>query len=424
MTYEEALRYIAELAPRGWRLGLDRMQEFAIRAGLEGALGEPSGPQFLHVAGTNGKGTVTAMLQSMLVESGHRTGAFFSPFVYDPRERVQLGRSLISREALADLTTRLAPVAEGMVDTPFEGPTEFEFKTALGFKAWQEAACEWVALEVGLGGRLDATNIITSRCAGIVSIGMDHMAILGDTEAKIATEKAGIIKPGVPLVLGEVSEEARAAILGIAAEREAPVWQVGQEVRYEGTLERLRVTTPKATYTDLQCPDLGEMAPHNLAVAIAMMDAGGATVSPEAIARGAERTAVPGRLERREARGRRWLLDGAHNPPSARLLRRALARIAPGGVTLVTGMVRGHEPADFYRELFGCGETAHVVPIDFHRAQPPEDLAPVLREGFARVVAHPTLSEGLDAAVETTPADGLILVTGSFYLVGEVGRSL
>src|SRR5205085_4767330 len=128
------------------------MQAFVERAGLTDALGAPGGPQFIHVAGTNGKGSVTAYLQSILSEAGYRTGAFFSPFVYDPRERVQFGREHISKQDLARLTEELIPIAESFSDTDFGGITEFEFKTALGFLYWKQRQCDWVALEVGLGG--------------------------------------------------------------------------------------------------------------------------------------------------------------------------------------------------------------------------------------------------------------------------------
>ncbi|MBC8064854.1 MAG: bifunctional folylpolyglutamate synthase/dihydrofolate synthase, partial [Chlorobia bacterium] len=230
MTYEKALAYIASLETRGWRLGLDRMQEFANRLGLPGSLGEVGGPQFIHVAGTNGKGSVTAYLQSMLIESGYSTGSFFSPFVYDPRERVQIGRRLIPKSIFALLTEWIRPFGESLTETKFEGVTEFEFKTAMGFQFWKEMEAEWVALEVGLGGRLDSTNIVTPRCSVIVSIGKDHTHILGDTYHQIAEEKAGIIKPGVSVIVGEMPEEALLTILKIAQERGSEAWVFGREI--------------------------------------------------------------------------------------------------------------------------------------------------------------------------------------------------
>lgn len=217
MTYDESLAWIAGLQGRGWRLGLDRMRAFVRAAGLEDVLGGPESPiQYLHVAGTNGKGSVTAYLQSMLVAQGYKTGGYFSPYVVDPRERIQIGGELISRDEFASVATELREVAERFDQTEQGGITEFEFKTAMGFLAWKRAGVEVVALEVGLGGRLDATNVVTPKACAIVSISLDHTSILGNTEAEIAGEKAGILKPGVTGVLGTVNKEAEAAIKEVA----------------------------------------------------------------------------------------------------------------------------------------------------------------------------------------------------------------
>ena len=151
--YEQAMAYIAELAPRGWRLGLDRMEEFI---NLSGSLNQniTQKPKFIHIAGTNGKGSTTAMVQSCLVEQGYATGAFYSPYVVEPRERIQFGRDMISEEELSKIWEYLAPISEKLNDSEFGGVTEFEFKTAIGFEYWKRKPCDFVALEVGLGGRL------------------------------------------------------------------------------------------------------------------------------------------------------------------------------------------------------------------------------------------------------------------------------
>lgn len=419
VTYEEALAYIASLAPRGWRLGLDRMQAFAERAGLTDALGAGGGPQYLHVAGTNGKGSVTAYLQSLMVEGGFRTGAFFSPFVYTPRERVQLGRELISKADLARLTDSLRPIAESFSDTPFGGITEFEFKTALGFQYWKEKACEWVALEVGLGGRLDATNVVTPRASAIVSIGLDHTSILGHTVEEIAYEKAGVIKPGVPVVVGEVAPSVDAVIQRCADEISSPVWRLGRDVVWkEG-----RVSTPAATYSGLMPGIPGAMQEHNLALAVGTMNAAGLTPTEGQARRGAQLAYAPGRFEQVSYRGTTVLLDGAHNPAAAKVLMDGLERVLGSGeqVTLVTNMVAGHDPADFYREIAPVVSSAHVVPIDFHRALPVEETGAAIRPLVPKVSTYERLGDGLDAAVDEGRT---VLVTGSFYLVGEVGKAL
>lgn len=423
MTYEEALAYIASLETRGWRLGLDRMQEFARRLSLEGSLGEPGGPQFIHVAGTNGKGSVTAYLQSMLIESGYSTGAFFSPFVYSPRERIQIGRRLIPKKIFALLTQWIRPFGDSLAETKYEGVTEFEFKTAMGFQFWKEIEAEWVALEVGLGGRLDSTNIVTPRCSVIVSIGKDHTHILGDQYAQIAEEKAGIIKPGVPVIVGEMPEEARDKVLEIARARGSEAWVFGQHIKLE---DGYTVTTPKGRHEELSPGISGSMQPHNMALAVAAMDAAEATRTLGGLQRGARDAAIPGRMQRVRAEGREWLLDGAHNRESAKVLADSMRQAgdADRKVVMISGMVKGHDAASLYEELREVAKTVIFTPIDFHRAVSPEDLLVDVGSLFPTSLAAKSVDEAIQLALAQTGPSDLILVSGSFYLVGEVGRTL
>lgn len=418
MTYQDALDYIASLAPRGWRLGLDRMQAFCDAAGLTPALGAPGGPRFIHVAGTNGKGSTTAYLQSLMVEAGHRTGAFFSPYVVDPRERVQLGRELISREELAEIVEELRPVAEAFTETPFGGITEFEFKTAVGFRCWQRHACDWVAVEVGLGGRLDATNVVTPAAGIVVSIGLDHTNLLGETLEKIAYEKAGIVKPGVPIVIGEMAPEPRDVIEAVAREVGAPVLRFGEDIFWnDGT-----VVTPNRRIEGIRTGIVGEKQGQNFALALAAAEAAGLQLDDDAVRRAAALAYVPGRFEVKEVAGQTFVFDGAHNADSARVLRATLDRQFPGvPITLLTNMIQGHDLESFYAPLADRVGAAHVVPISFHRARPVEETAELLQRMLPRVACHPTIAEGLASA---RAEGGLVLVTGSFYLVGEVVSAL
>jgi dihydrofolate synthase/folylpolyglutamate synthase len=229
LTFDEALARIDALEPRGWRLGLDRMRAFCDHAALAHWI-KGDAPQFIHVAGTNGKGSTTAFVERLLREAGFRTGAFFSPFVKEYRERIQVNGELITEADLTLFTGRLLQQADTFEDSEFGGITKFEFEAALGFLVWGEKRCDWVALEVGLGGRLDATNVFLPKCSIIVSIGLDHVAILGGSLPEIAREKAGIIKPLVPVIIGEMAEEASEVIEAKAAEMGAPVWRFGQEI--------------------------------------------------------------------------------------------------------------------------------------------------------------------------------------------------
>lgn len=419
MTFDEAVAAISSLSSRGWRLGLDRMQEFLRRAGLDRGLGGDHPPRYIHVAGTNGKGSVTAFLQSLLVEQGWQTGAAYSPYVYDVRERVQIGRNLIDRETFARLTARLWSAAESLEATELGGPTEFEFKTALGFAAWQETDCDWVALEVGLGGRLDATNVIDPACSVIVSIGMDHAEILGDTLGAIAREKAGILKPGRPAVVGCLPEEALDAVRAQAREVGSRLFVLGEDFACVEDADSFSVELPDGRYEGLRSGLAGRIQPHNAAVGIAALWASGAVRDPSRVTAGIEKAWLPGRMERRRARGVDWLLDGAHNPDAAR----ELARSVEGPVVLLTGMVTGHEVKGFYERLAPLASEVHVAPIDFHRARDPFELAAAIDDLFPPVHAYADLATAVEAAARASEGR-MVLVTGSFYLVGEVGRLL
>lgn len=406
-------------------MGLDRMQELLSRAHLESVVGSPEGPQFIHVTGTNGKGSVTAYLQSMLVEQGYRTGAFFSPFVYDPRERVQFGREMISEADLARLTAELIPAAESLSETEFGGTTEFEFKTALGFRYWALKNAEWVALEVGLGGRLDATNVVKPKASVIVSISLDHTNVLGDTIEAIAHEKAGIIKNSVPVMVGEVPRTALEVIERAAAEHSAPIWRFGREITLSHKSSGFSVSTPYGTVEGLVPGLLGVKQPHNMSLALAALQAAGAYRDSSKIGAGTRETKLPGRFERTNVNGLEVLLDGAHNPGAASVLRENLDQYYPGRhIILLTGMVAGHDPVHYYEKLKGLPSSVHIVPIEFHRALSPKDLAQSVQDLFARVHVHESLTEGLDAAVREALPNSLLVITGSFYLVGEAGAAL
>ena len=421
MNYEEALAYIASLQTRGWRLGLDRMEELVRRAGLSDFLGLEGKPRFIHVAGTNGKGSVTAYLQSMMRETGYRTGGFFSPFVYDIRERIQWDTLPISVEDFTKHSARLMPIAESLTDTDFGAVTEFEFKTAMGLAFWKEKKAEWVALEVGLGGRLDATNVVTPACSVIVSIGLDHTNILGETLAEIAFEKAGVLKHGVPAVVGALPVEAMEVVEQRAGELNCDLWRLGREFEIVKSEHGCSIRTPARTHDHLVSPLPGNHQVHNMAVAVAAMDAAKATLNSEAISNGLRKVFLPGRFERRTLHGIPILLDGAHNAESMRALVETIKSELPETKFLALfGMVEGHEPGPVVKSVEEVADETYIAPIDFRRTCDPNELAKHFRK-TTRVFG--SSQEAVEAALQE--ANGrTILVTGSFYLVGEVGRYL
>ena len=425
--YEQAMAYIAELAPRGWRLGLDSMEEFI---NLSGSLNQniTQKPKFIHIAGTNGKGSTTAMVQSCLVEQGYATGAFYSPYVVEPRERIQFGRDMISEEELSKIWEYLAPISEKLNDSEFGGVTEFEFKTAIGFEYWKRKSCDFVALEVGLGGRLDATNIVKPSSCAIVSIGWDHMHILGDTLGKIAYEKAGILKQGVPAVIGKMDDEPLNAIRDYAQEIGAPLWVVGKEVTYVSEGAGVQIHTPTSSINVV--PSLfGEIQHHNAAVAYAALELAGAVKDIAGVQRGFETATIPGRFQRVLVNSTEWLLDGAHNIDSAVVFRQMLEQNQKPVGFCITSMVYGHESLPFYKQLVDLVDEFVVVPIDFHRAKKVNDLASEISVLGKPVSKFKSLQEGINYVIgktshETSFDEKSVLITGSFYLVGESLRAL
>lgn len=407
--YQSAVAALSHMQLRGWRLGLDRMQAFCE------SLGVPNGgtAKFLHVAGTNGKGSTTAMIQKALVEQGVRTGGYFSPYVYTLRERVQLNCENISQ---ADFARLMVPIVEGadeFLDSRFGGPTEFEAKTALGFLYWQEKQCEAVALEVGLGGRLDATNIIDPAVSVIVTIGFDHMHLLGNTLELIAIEKAGIIKPGRPVVVGALEPSALEAVLTVAREKGSPVWRYGNEIQVDGTT----VFTPGRTYTKVEPSLLGPHQKHNAALALAAVEAAGFDRDPVAMVRGISTTELPGRMEVRVQNGQTIVLDGAHNPQAAESLVATLREIYPGVKwDVVTGMLNGHDPAPFYEVLRPVVRRFLVTPLADPRTRDANELAATLQGMGFNAVAFGAVGE---AWAEVSHSEH-VLGTGSFYLLGCV----
>ena len=422
VDYQKAQEYIASLAQRGWRLGLDRMSEFANRADLSGSLGDGDSPKFIHVAGTNGKGSVTAMIQSCLAEQGFRTGAFFSPFVVDTRERIQFDRDMITETDLAKIATKLMPIGESLSDTDFGGVTEFEFKAAMGFEYWKQKKCEWVSLEVGLGGRLDATNIVSPAASAIVSISYDHTSILGSTLKEIAHEKAGIIKPGKPVVVGQMPPEALKEIERVASELSSPIWRIGKEIQWEKIRIGVNIATPYTTIT-VEPSLFGDIQLHNAAVAFSVMQLAGALKKNDKVREGFSRAYLPGRFQMVAHGGHTYLLDGAHNPDSANVLAKLLQQAGIKPRICITGMLNGHSAQEFYGQIRDMVEEFYVAPIDFHRSMNPTDLSQDLKSMGISVTSFGSVRSALEAAQEAKQTEP-ILVCGSFYLVGEVMRLL
>ncbi len=406
---EVAARLIARRA-EGTRFGIDRMRLLAA------ALGHPERiVPCLHVAGTNGKGSVSAMLDSILRAAGWRTGLYTSPHLVHLGERVQVDRHPLTAEEIGAYVAELDPIVArlGAADAA-DTPAFFELMTAMAFLQFARKACDVSVIEVGLGGRLDATNVVTPEVAVITSIAMDHCEILGDTLGRIAAEKAGIIKPGRPLVVGRVPAEAEEVIARLAAERGAPVRWVrrvyGEEL----------AAYPR---TSLE----GDYQRWNAATATLAAEALDARwrISPSVIRAGLAAVDWPGRWQRTRAGGRLVILDSSHNPEGAAVLSSNLAQLVaetgqrPLVITGILGTVRARPL------LAAIAEHAAeivLVPPDQPRACSVEELRALIPAAFTGPVRG-----GRVAALFPEPGcctagapDGVVVVTGSLYLLGEV----
>lgn len=415
MTYEGALDYVSSLQHRGWRLGLDRMER------LVADLGSPHiGPRFFHVAGTNGKGSVTSFIQSILTEMDVNVGGYFSPYVYDFRERIQHRRRWIEKEAFARLTEAAVPAARALEETELGGPTEFEFKTAVGFLYWREKACEAVALEVGLGGRLDATNVVHPAVSILTRIALDHQEHLGDTIPAIAREKAGIIKPGAPVISATGDPEATAVVREVADRFGCPVLELGSGFE---PLERDGAWTIRLGNVELR--DVlpmaaGRIAATNAAVAVAALDVAGYRPTPDQIRAGLANGMPPGRMERLGT-APPIVLDGAHNLDAIRAVIKEVSAAGPLGA-VVWSAATGHNAGQVLQTLAELRVSVIAVPMSHPRALGREEVAELART--AGVDFAESVAEGIAIALRTAKKSEQILVTGSFYLLAEAKKAI
>jgi dihydrofolate synthase/folylpolyglutamate synthase len=433
---DDPLAYLFSLEQFGIKFGLDNI------SALTAALGHPERSfRSIHIAGTNGKGSVTAMLDAALRSAGHRTGRYTSPHLVDLSERFVIDGRPIERPAMLAAIARVGDVstqlqADGILHAP---PTFFEVTTAAAFEMFRHAGVTVAVCEVGLGGRLDATNVLLPVVTAITSIALDHQQYLGHSLAEIAFEKAGIIKPEVPVVLGEIATAARTVIEQVAEARNAPVIQAHQGVELDeihlglDAIE-MRLRTAAMDYGKLRLSLAGRHQIDNAVVAIRILetiDALGIKVPPAAIRAGLAGVRWPGRLERISLDdGRELLLDAAHNPAGAAALASYLLAtrddaIARGGEPqperrpLVFAAMRDKEVTEMLRLLAPA-----VGAMIMTRASNPRSTEPATLAGIARqFVPTPsvTIADTVDAALtEAWQISPRIVVAGSIFLLGDV----
>jgi len=416
-----AVEYVHSLGEFGWKLGLERFAALCAR------LGNPQESfRSVHIAGTNGKGSTTAMVASILTSAGYRGGSYYSPYVFDIRERVLLNGEMIPQSDFARLVDFIRPHAEALAETEHGHPTEFEFKTALAFLYFAEQKVDFAVLEVGLGGRLDATNIVNPLVSAITNVAMDHMEHLGNSIAEIAAEKAGIIKQGGHLVTAVSDPEAFDVIRRTCEERGSDLWWVHIEDGMPAVDRVLPHASRITHHASLITPRLpGDFQRINAALAVGIAEAlrtKGVEVPESAIRSGLETAFLPGRLETLREKPT-LVLDGAHNPDAARNLAEALREwFKYDRLILVMGMVKGHSVEEVVEILAPLADSFIATAPKSERATPASEVADAARSHCPDVSVVEPVSEAVRRALESAGENDLILVTGSFYTIGEVPR--
>ena len=435
---EERERYRATLD------GLYRRRRFGLRPGLEvirsllGALDHPERAfPAIHVTGSKGKGSVARMAQAILSAHGLRTGRFTSPHLASYRERISRDGRPIGERAVAAGLDRIDRAARALeaAGALEHAPTFFEATTALALDWFRAERVDAAVIEVGIGGRLDATNVLDAKVGVITTIELEHTEILGPTRAAIAREKSGILYAGMTGVTGELPDDARAVVESEATRRGVPLWHLGEELRVDGrTLspdgQTFSVRWPGGRLDDLAIPLLGRFQPPNAALAVAaavrFLAATGRSFEAAAARRGLAGVDWPGRLER-VARRPDLYYDVAHTPESARAVAQSLAEIAPladpAENAIVFGCLAGKDVARLLDALAPLARTLVVVPVRSERGRPPAEVRALAVGRFPRIVEAPNAAQGVRIARAATGPDGFTLVVGSDYLVGELKRA-
>ena len=381
----------------------------------------------IHVAGTKGKGSTAAMITSILTADGYTTGLYTSPHLHRVTERIRVGLDPISRESFAGLVDELWPEAEYVSERGDHGAlTFFEFVTAMAFLHFAKIRADFQVIEVGLGGRLDATNVARPEVCVITPIMLDHVAVLGDTIELIAGEKAGIIKPGVPVVVSPQSDTAIKVFAGVASERNARLIEVSEVVKIrpgasglDGQAFELR--TGKGAY-DLHTTLLGDYQRENAATAVTAVELLSRPVSREGIVEGLAGVRWPARMQLMSADGVRVLADGAHNPESVAHLREAVRKYFEfERLILVFGATRSHSADGMIAELAGLSPVVAAVKSRHPKSATVETVAEAARAtGLEVALESNRVGKAVSWAVREAGPDDLVLATGSLAVAAEV----
>ncbi|MBE6017822.1 MAG: bifunctional folylpolyglutamate synthase/dihydrofolate synthase [Lachnospiraceae bacterium] len=420
MNYQEALNYIASINWKGSVPGLDRIRE------LLDKMGNPQDRlKFIHVGGTNGKGSVCAFLSSILVQAGYKTGLFISPYIEVFNERMQINNNNISDEELAEITTYVRPFADSMADAP----TEFELNTAIAMEFFSRNDCDIVILEVGMGGELDSTNIIKCPLLTIITaISLDHTEYLGDTIEKIAKTKSGIIKSGTKTVIYKQAP----SVINVIRER---CDLVGAEL-FVSEPETVEFQSANVDRQLIYHPDFGNLAimllgryqTENIAVvikAVQVLRTIGFSITNGDVAKGLEATRWPGRFEviMHEPI---FIVDGAHNPQGAKATAQSIRSVFQDEkLIMIFGVLADKDYIDMIQSILPMSKEILTVTPDSPRALSADKTANVIKSisaGQMKVTAYESIGDAIEAAFAKAGTTIPICAVGSLYMVGNIKK--
>lgn len=428
--YEEAIAYLKNLTKFGINLGLERIKA------LLAAIGNPEQSlRVIHIGGTNGKGSTCAFLSSVLQQAGYRMGMFISPHLHDYRERISINGELISRADVAAGIKLLKPALEKIVAEGVEHPTEFEVTTTLALNYFAAEQPDFVLLEVGLGGEIDSTNVVTPIVSVITSIAFDHKDYLGNTLAEIAAVKAGIIKEGIPVVADVDDSEAFEVIRRRAEAKAAKLIRLGQDVHYRKVASNMMdYQGLNLKFEGLEVALFGEHQLSNASKALAvceiLRDGYAVNIPEKAIREGLKKVSWPGRQELISTEPK-ILLDGAHNVQGMQSLAKALTDNATGyyqrdRLILCLGMLADKERAQALAVIAPLASQIIITKPDSARAGDWQELS-ALAEAFVGrenllVIEDPILA--VKEALKGLQKEDMLVITGSFYMLGPVREYL
>jgi len=415
MTYKEALDYISSVERFGSRPGLSRVSELLEK------LGQPhKGMKFVHIAGTNGKGSCAAMTASVLKTAGYKTGLFTSPYIFRFNERMQINGKQIEDDVLAQIVEKVKPAADSMEDHP----TEFELMTAAALLWYKQENCDIVVLEVGLGGRFDATNIIdVPEAAVIMNIGLDHVSVLGDSIEKIAFEKAGIIKPGCDVVLYQQGESVMDLIRRRCEEENAKL-RIADFSAIKPEFDSLMGQSFKYKEEIYALPLLGAHQLKNAAVVLETVEVlreKGWKLEQSDVEHGIYAVSWPGRFEL-ICDEPEFIVDGGHNPQCAQSVKENLLSYFPETYrVLLIGVLRDKDFESLTDILDAAANEYVCISPDNPRALPAAELADSLEKYGKKISVCTSIEDGVETAMQiAADNNGMVCAVGSLYSVGEI----